>query len=150
MRRWWSVLLCVALVASMSGFATAGAKTATPEPIAKTPVGTVSSGSGDVVADKLDTRLGTAVQKAKDKAAKAKYVDVAVLVAEGSKAPKGLERAIKLSLRADPTNDVWVGRAKVGALVKMASAKQVTRSSRTGAERLRRFPKRPPRARRRA
>ncbi len=124
-RRSWSALLCVALVASMSGFAPAGAKTAAPAPIAKTPVGTVSSGSGDIAGAKLDATLASAVAKATDKTAKAKYVDVAVLVDEDAAAPKGLERAIKLSLRADTASDLWVGRAKVGALVKMASAEHV-------------------------
>jgi len=111
----------------MSGFAPAGAKTAAPTPIAKTPLGVVSSGSGDIAADKLDATLAAAVAKATDKPAKAKYVDVAVLVDEDAAAPKGLERAIKLSLRADTANDLWVGRAKIGALVKMASAEHVGR-----------------------
>lgn len=126
-RRSWSSLLSVALVVSMSGFAPALAKTSPPTPIAKTPAARVVSGSNGIVADKLDATLAAAVAKATDKIAKVKYLDVAVLVDDGAAVPKGLERAIKLTLRADGGNDLWVGRVKTGSLVKMASAEQVGR-----------------------
>ena len=87
----------------------------------------VSSGSGDIAGTKLDSRLSNVVGTARDKTTKAKYVDVAVLVSNGMKAPKGLERSVKIKLRAENTDELWVGRVKVGNLVKMASQKQVTR-----------------------
>lgn len=87
---------------------------------------TVTSGSGDIASSKMDSRLSDIVSGAKDTASKAKYIDVAVLVAKGQSAPKGLERGVKIKLRADTANDLWAGRVKAGNLVKMASEKQVT------------------------
>ncbi len=125
-RRWSSVLVCIALVASMSGYTSALAKPAAPAVVPKASPTRIVSGSTDIVSTKMDSRLGDLVTSAKDATAKARYVDVAVLAARGSSAPKGLERAIKLKLRADSAVELWAGRAKVGNLVKLASAEQVS------------------------
>ncbi|PKQ37121.1 MAG: hypothetical protein CVT59_09390 [Actinobacteria bacterium HGW-Actinobacteria-1] len=125
-RRWWSMLLCVALVASLSGFTTATGAPSAPAAVPKAANTKVMSGSMDIAGSKMDSRLSDIVAAAKDSASKAKYVDVAVLVAKGSSAPKGLEQGVKIKLRADTANDLWAGRAKAGNLVKMASEKQVT------------------------
>lgn len=110
----------------MSGYTSAIAKPAAPAGVPKARLTKVSSGSNDIAGAKMDSRLGGLVAGAKDKTAKAKYVDVAVLVAKGSGAPKGLERGIKLKLRAEKASDLWVGRSKVGNLVKMASHRSVS------------------------
>jgi hypothetical protein len=120
------MLLCVALVASLSGFTTATGAPSAPAAVPKAANTKVMSGSMDIAGSKMDSRLSDIVAAAKDSASKAKYVDVAVLVAKGSSAPKGLEQGVKIKLRADTANDLWAGRAKAGNLVKMASEKQVT------------------------
>ncbi len=126
-RRWLSLALCVALIASMSGFSVAAGKPATPAVLPRASAARVSSGSSDIAGAKMDARLSKVAGSAKDATSRSKYVDVAVLVSEGAAAPKGLERGIKLKLRADGTSDLWVGRAKAGNLIKMASEKQVAR-----------------------
>ncbi|MHB1341723.1 MAG: cell wall-binding repeat-containing protein [Coriobacteriia bacterium] len=125
----------MSLVASMAGIIPAAAAPAkAPAGIRTKPAARVTSGSLDVTGERLDADLAEAVAAATTDAAKAEKLDVAVLVAKGSKAPKGLEMPVKLALRADEAHDLFAGKAAVGSLVKVASAAGVEKVYENGTE----------------
>jgi len=123
--RFFAVLVVTALIASLAGIVPAGAapsgRGAPPKPPTR-----VTTGSLDVAGAKLDTRLAEAVSKAgRAGSAADAVVEVAVLADKDAKAPSEMIRPLKMILRGDPDNDLWVGTAKVGRLLKLASSKGV-------------------------
>ncbi|MBN2848867.1 MAG: S8 family serine peptidase, partial [Coriobacteriia bacterium] len=124
-RRVFAIFVAAALIASMAGIVPAGAA---PQDRGGTPKlpSKVTSGSLDVAGAKLDARLAELVSKAgREGTAAEAVVEVAVLAARGAKKPAEMIRPLKMTLRGDPANDLWVGTAKVGKLLKLASAKDV-------------------------
>lgn len=127
--------MVVSLVASMAGILPATAAPSKSAAVTRIkPAAKVTSGSLDIVSQRLDAGLADAVAAAKTDTAKAQKLDVAVLVAKGAKAPKGLEMPLKVALRADEAHDLYAGKVAVGSLVKVASAKGVTKVYENGKE----------------
>ncbi len=120
------VLVTTALIVAMLGIAPAGASLSergTPPKYS----GRVTSGSLDLVGAKLDSRLAEMVSTAGRAGSAAEaVVEVAVLAGKDAAAPTDLIRPLKMTLRGDPDNDLWVGTAKVNTLLKIASARGVT------------------------
>lgn len=120
-----AVFVATALLLSLAGILPAGAAPQGRGEPPKPPTH-VTSGSLEVAGAKLDSRLAEMVSKAgREGAAADAVVEVAVLAAKDAAAPSVMIRPIKMTLRGDPENDLWVGTAKVGKLLKLASAKGV-------------------------
>ncbi|HSQ22131.1 MAG TPA: hypothetical protein VLQ52_05015, partial [Coriobacteriia bacterium] len=123
-RRVFAIFVAAALLASMAGIVPAGAAPPGDRTLPKPP--RVTSGSLDVAGAKLDARLAGLVSEAgREGTAAEAVVEVAVLAAKDAKKPAEMIRPLKMTLRGDPANDLWVGTAKVGKLLKLASAKDV-------------------------
>lgn len=126
-RRFWSALLCVSLVASMAGILPAAAAPTTAVRVAEKAAPAVTSASLKVTGERLSSGLAAVYEAAKTPAARAEKRDVAVLVTKGAKAPKGLLTPVRIALHAEKEYDLYAGKAAVGSLVKIASAKGVAR-----------------------
>jgi putative cell wall-binding protein len=121
----FAIFIAAALLASMAGIVPAGAAPQDRGGPPKLP-SRVTSGSIDVAGAKLDGRLAELVSEAgREGTAAEAVVEVAVLAAKDAKKPAEMIRPVKMTLRGDPANDLWVGTAKVGKLLKLASAKDV-------------------------
>ncbi len=124
-RSWLSMLLVAAMIVSMVAVLPAGAAPAKRGEVPKRPQ-RVTTASGEILASKMDAKLRdkVAVAGRTDRLGR-EVVDIAVLAAKGSAAPKDMTRAVKMKLRADDSNDLWVGKAAINKLTKIASGKDV-------------------------
>lgn len=114
-----SVSLVIGLVPGLPGMATAATTKAVPAAAAGKP-GPVTTSSGEAAKGTLSAGL----QKVAAKGGSQK-IDVLVVTARGAKAPKGLERPLKVRLRALDRQDAWAGRVTANALSKLAAVKGV-------------------------
>lgn len=120
-----SVLLVAVMILSVGVVLPAGAAPAKRGEVPKRPR-TVTTASGQQIAAKLDAKLRKQVEKAgRDEDLTSVQVDIAVLAAKDSAKPAGMKYPLKMKLRGDKENDLWVGKAEVGALTKIATAKDV-------------------------
>lgn len=123
-RKLLAIVLAVAMVASLSGIIPATAAPGARGEVPKAPT-KVTTTSTEVAATKLDSKLADKVKAGtKGKAGEA-VVDIAVLAPKNSAKPADVINPLKMTLRGDPKNDLWVGKAKVSKLIKIASRKDV-------------------------
>ncbi|MCL4079210.1 cell wall-binding repeat-containing protein [Coriobacteriia bacterium Es71-Z0120] len=128
-RRILGIVVSIALLASIAGpgLAAAAPKPKAPAPSGESAPGGASAGLFELSGNRLDAKLKERVKSAVSPKDRDARVDVAVLVAKGTKPPKELEMPLKLALRADPKHDLYAGRAKVRSLEKIATSAGVTK-----------------------
>ena len=120
-----SVLLVVAMVLSVGLVLPAGAAPAKRGEVPKRPQ-SVTTASGEQIAAKMDSKLQVKVAAAGRTESFASHkVDVAVLARKNSTKPAGMIHPLKMKLRADSDHDLWVGKAEVGSLTKIATSEDV-------------------------
>lgn len=120
-----SVLLVAVMVASAGMVLPAGAAPANRGEVPKRPQ-RVTSESSEQLAVKMDQTLRDKVASAgRGGRLASEVVDIAVLAKKGSAKPKEMTRAVKMKLRGDSGNDLWLGKSTVAKLTKIATRTEV-------------------------